>query len=89
MFELTIEGDECTASKVVDLDKPTALAFDKDGHMYVTIIGTKEEGSKKPAARLWAAGIEYRSHGECGKLHGGRSDRLALRGGQRNQALVG
>ena len=27
-----------------DLDKPTALAFDSDGNLYITVIGPKAEG---------------------------------------------
>jgi DNA-binding beta-propeller fold protein YncE len=52
LFELTVSGDECTSKKIVDLDKPTALAFDTKGNMYVTVIGSKEEGSEKPAGRV-------------------------------------
>lgn len=52
LFELSVKGDECTATKVVDLDKPTALAFDEAGNLYVTVLGTKEEGAKKPAGQV-------------------------------------
>jgi DNA-binding beta-propeller fold protein YncE len=45
LFELTIEGDKCTARKVQELDKPTAIAFDKDGNALITIFGTAEEGA--------------------------------------------
>ncbi len=49
LYELTIEGDECKARKIMALDKPTAIAFDKNGHAYITCIGTAEEGSdRKP-----------------------------------------
>ncbi len=47
LFKLTIEGDKCTATKIADLDKPTAIAFDADGNAYVTAFGTAEEGSDK------------------------------------------
>ena len=42
------EGDEQTveAKKVLDLDKPTALAFDGDGALYITVIGSGEKGGK-------------------------------------------
>ena len=52
LFELSVKGDECTATKVVDLDKPTALTFDEAGNLYVTVLGTKEEGAKKPAGQV-------------------------------------
>jgi DNA-binding beta-propeller fold protein YncE len=52
LFELSVSGDECTATKIADLDKPTALAFDKKGNLYVSVIGTKEEGSEKPSGRV-------------------------------------
>ncbi len=52
LFELTVKGDQCEAKKIVDLDKPTSLVFDSKGNMYVTVIGTKEEGSDKPAGKV-------------------------------------
>jgi DNA-binding beta-propeller fold protein YncE len=44
LFALAIEGDTVKATKIVALDKPTALAFDPAGHLYVSIIGTAEKG---------------------------------------------
>jgi DNA-binding beta-propeller fold protein YncE len=52
LFELTIEGDECNARKVVELDKPTAIAFDKAGNAFVTIYGTAEEGAKQKPGKV-------------------------------------
>jgi DNA-binding beta-propeller fold protein YncE len=54
LFELVIEGDNVKATKLAKLDKPTALAFDKDGRLYVTIIGTAKSQDKKtdPGALL-------------------------------------
>lgn len=46
LFELTVEGDTCTAKKIVGLDRPTALAFDKDGGLYVTVFA---DPNAKPA----------------------------------------
>lgn len=42
------EGDERVVStkKIVGLDKPTAMVFDAEGMLYVTVIGTSEGGSK-------------------------------------------
>lgn len=43
LYRLDVEGDEVNAEKVMSLDKPTALTFDKDGNLYVTIFGTATE----------------------------------------------
>jgi DNA-binding beta-propeller fold protein YncE len=57
LFELAIEGDECKASKVplvddqgkpVSLDRPTSLAFDKEGRCYITVFGTGKDTGDKP-----------------------------------------
>jgi len=32
--------------KIASLDKPTAIAFGKDGEMYITVIGPTEEGAQ-------------------------------------------
>lgn len=42
LFRLDIEGDKVTAHRLLNLDKPTALAFDSKGRLYVTIFGTAE-----------------------------------------------
>lgn len=52
LFELVIEGDEVKANKVMKLDKPAAIAFDKDGNLYVTEFGTAAEGDKKNPGSL-------------------------------------
>lgn len=39
LFELTIEGDEVKTKKILSLDRPTALAFDPDGGLYITVFG--------------------------------------------------
>lgn len=52
LYELTVSGDACTAKKLFDLDKPTALAFDKEGNLYVTIFGTAEEGAKQKPGKV-------------------------------------
>ena len=52
LYELTITDDGVDARKVRDLDKPTAIAFDADGHAYVTILGTAEEGSNRNPGRV-------------------------------------
>jgi len=51
LFELTIDGDDVTARKVVELDKPTAIAFSGNA-AYVTIFGTPEEGSERKPGKV-------------------------------------
>lgn len=51
LFELTVDGDKVTAKKVLSLDKPTSLAFGKDGKLYITEFGTSED-EKKPAGKI-------------------------------------
>jgi len=53
-LDIKKEGDDVTveAVKVVSLDKPAAMAFDKDGSLYVLEFGTAEEGSEKKPGRL-------------------------------------
>lgn len=54
LFALAIEGDSVKLTKIVPLDKPTALAFDPAGHLYVTIIGTAEKSKgTDPGALLY------------------------------------
>lgn len=52
LYELTIAGDDVKATKIASLDKPTALAFDKAGGLYVTVFGTAAEGAASPAGSL-------------------------------------
>ncbi len=47
LYRLDVSEDGVKATKVLALDKPSALAFDKDGNLYVTLFGTEKEGSKK------------------------------------------
>ncbi|MDA0832706.1 MAG: hypothetical protein O3A29_05445 [Planctomycetota bacterium] len=54
LFELVIDGETVTANKLLGLDKPTALAFDANGKLYLTIFGTQEEGSEKSPGQLIA-----------------------------------
>lgn len=46
LYELTIDGDKCTATKVVGLDHPAALTFDNDGKLYIALFGTKAADDK-------------------------------------------
>ena len=52
LYELTIEGDNLTAKKLAKLDKPTALAFDKEGNLYVTVFGSGNEGDAMTPGKL-------------------------------------
>jgi hypothetical protein len=52
LFELAIEGDKLTAKKLAKLDKPTALAFDGEGNLYVTVFGTGKEGDAMTPGKL-------------------------------------
>lgn len=53
-LDITKDGGTMTvkAVKIVSLDKPTAMAFDKDGACYVTTFGTAAEGSKEKSGQL-------------------------------------
>ncbi len=52
LFELTTDGKEATVKKIMSLDKPTALAFDKRGRLYITVFGSAEEGSEEKTGQL-------------------------------------
>ena len=51
LFVLEVTGEECKATKIASLDKPTSLAFDKAGLLYITVFGTRPEGGK-PSGQL-------------------------------------
>ncbi|MBM3204206.1 hypothetical protein FJZ55_09935, partial [Candidatus Woesearchaeota archaeon] len=53
LFELVIEGEEVKPKKVLSLDRPTSLAFDKDGALYITVFGTGEDTGEKPTGGLF------------------------------------
>ena len=46
------ENTEAKARKILDLDKPTGIAFDEDGNAYIAVFGTAAEGSDKPAGQI-------------------------------------
>ena len=61
LFKIT-RGDlpgESKAVKIAALDKPTALAFDSEGNLYVTVIGTKAGGdAQHPGALMMVKGLD-------------------------------
>jgi DNA-binding beta-propeller fold protein YncE len=50
LFELTLDGDTAKATKIFPLDKPSALAFDPAGHLYVTVFDAQLEPNEKARA---------------------------------------
>ena len=52
LFELVIEGEEVKPKKIIGLDRPTALAFDKEGALYITVFGTGKDTGDKPTGGL-------------------------------------
>ena len=54
MFRLDVSdnGNSVKAVKITSLDKPTAMAFDGEGNLYVTVFGTAPEGSKQKPGQL-------------------------------------
>ena len=50
---------ECKTLKITDLDKPTAMAFDDEGNLYITTIGTGAGGAaKRPGALVMIKGLD-------------------------------
>ncbi len=52
LFELVIEGEEVKPKKIIGLDRPTSLAFDKEGALYITVFGTGKDTGDKPTGGL-------------------------------------
>ena len=44
LYKVTFDGDAATAERVIQLDKPAGVVFDADGKLYLTTVGTPEEG---------------------------------------------
>lgn len=60
LYELVIEGDKCTKKKIVGLNHPAAIAFDKDGKLYVTLFDYQNpEDRKKNAGGMQSPGGLY------------------------------
>lgn len=52
LYRLDIDGDAVKSTKILALDKPTSIAFDADGLLYIAVIGTAKEGSDKKPGEL-------------------------------------
>lgn len=59
LYRLDVEEDALTKVKIASLDKPTALAFAPDGTLYVSLIGTAEDGATKKPGKLVRIEGEY------------------------------
>jgi DNA-binding beta-propeller fold protein YncE len=46
LVETPTSGENAAKTQKLQLDKPTALAFDKDGKLYLTVMGTVDEKAK-------------------------------------------
>lgn len=45
LFQLLAEGDKgVRTKKIVELDKPTAMVFDAEGALYITVVGEDKKG---------------------------------------------
>ncbi|HXY35233.1 MAG TPA: hypothetical protein VEI07_13465 [Planctomycetaceae bacterium] len=51
LFELTADGDKMKATRIVALVKPSALAFDPAGHLYVSVFETQLDPGEKARAQ--------------------------------------
>ena len=72
LFELVIEGDAVKTKKMMSLDKPTALAFDKEGRLYLTTFGTaKPIDTAKPTDTAKKGGDSESSPGTLQVIEAG------------------
>ena len=57
LYEVAFDGDEAKVTEVLGgLDKPAGLAFTADGKLYLTTVGTPEEGKKDSAGDPFSPG---------------------------------
>ncbi|MAT15329.1 MAG: hypothetical protein CMJ46_08680 [Planctomyces sp.] len=52
LFELAVDGETVNATKIMSLDKPTSLAFDKEGQLYLTQFGSEVPEGAESAGSL-------------------------------------
>ena len=56
MYELPTTGDKAGKKQDVKLDKPTAIAFDADGKLFLVQVGTADESAKSKSGEPLAPG---------------------------------
>lgn len=53
LFQLiSVDSETVEPKEIAKLDKPTAMAFAEDGTLYITVIGTAQEGSDAQPGKL-------------------------------------
>jgi hypothetical protein len=50
LFRLDIVGDEVKPKKIIGLNKPTSLAFDADGKLYISVFGNVDQEAEENRA---------------------------------------
>jgi len=56
LYELVIEGEDVTATKILTLDKPTGLAFGADNQLYIALFGSEAPEGAESAGSLIEVG---------------------------------
>ena len=57
LFAVSLEGDVAKTTKIATLDKPTAWPSIRVGHLYVSVLGTGENGRHPPAPLYFKPGL--------------------------------
>ncbi len=52
LVKLVGVGDGCESRTILQLEKPTALAFNPAGDLYITLAGNTSEGAPNPDGKL-------------------------------------
>ena len=56
LYKITLEGEQAKAEKVIALDKPAGIAFAADGKLYLTTLGTVEDGKMTDSGEPFSPG---------------------------------
>ncbi|NNJ25077.1 hypothetical protein [Alienimonas chondri] len=56
LYKVTLADEKIQAEKILALDKPAGLAFSNDGKLYLTTLGTPEEGKTTPDGEEFSPG---------------------------------